>query len=217
MARPAFPTWLKLLSMAALVALPVAIAISYLPALFPSKPETVTYDPGPRESSGMMNTPFNVSGLRMPPFVKAHEAQFSDDDEVLGVSISGRHRAYRLKSMTSMSAHVINDVLEGTPITVTYCIRNNRVKVFTSNTRGAPLDVDMGGYYNGLLLRLSGRYFDQATNQFTGSDEQALEEFRAGRRTTWGEWRGLYPGTEVVYKVGSWQPPPRPEPKTDMP
>ena len=45
-------------------------------------------------------------------------AQFSPDEMVIGVSANGEHRAY---SIPQLSRHeIVNDVLGGTPITVTW-------------------------------------------------------------------------------------------------
>jgi hypothetical protein len=54
-----------------------------------------------------------------PALVSAREATFlRDDDQVFGIVVKGRARAYP----TTMLAyhHVVNDVIEGIPVAVTY-------------------------------------------------------------------------------------------------
>ena len=55
-----------------------------------------------------------------PSYLDAEEAeeQFSVDEMVMGLSVGGEHRAY---SVPQLSRHeIVNDVLGGTPIAVTW-------------------------------------------------------------------------------------------------
>jgi len=197
--------WLGLVSIVVVLAVPVAVLVSYWPALFPPPPDEDETGGASAADNRQISTPFMAAGIRMPFATKAHESDFSDDEPIIGVSTRGRHRAYRVGSMTQPSTHVINDLLDDCPVTVTYCNSTDCVKVFTSSKKGEPLNVDLGGFHNGLMLRVDGRFFSQATNTVNGTGEPALEEM-AHTRTTWGKWRGLYPDTDAIARLGNTDP-----------
>ena len=62
----------------------------------------------------------SIRAILDPAYLSAEEAggQFSSDEMVIGVSVNGDHRAY---SIPQLSRHeIVNDVLDGTPIAVTW-------------------------------------------------------------------------------------------------
>ena len=61
-----------------------------------------------------------IRAILDPSYLDAEEAeeQFSVDEMVIGISVGGEHRAY---SVPQLSRHeIVNDVLGGTPIAVTW-------------------------------------------------------------------------------------------------
>src|SRR5579875_3244686 len=64
---------------------------------------------------------FWAEGIRTPPALPADRADLKPEDEVLGVEMGGHARAYRLKGMLGRSDHIVNDVLGGKPVSVTFC------------------------------------------------------------------------------------------------
>jgi hypothetical protein len=148
-----------------------------------------------------MNSPLFMPGMRMPDVVKAYEVDLPEDEPVIGVSAGGKHRAYRVKAMVRITDHVINDLLDEVPVTVTYDERNNRAQVFTCDARGRPMDIEMGGYFNGMLIRVdrrrmvrqeSGRYLSRPGTE----GEQALTTMPF-TRTDWKTWRTTFPETDA--------------------
>src|ERR1051326_833941 len=153
--------WLKIVATAAVLTILVAATMPYVAYVF-QPPEPVQVGNGPPIESNMRSTPFFVPGIRMPPAVAAHEANLPDDEQVIGVSVEGRHRAYRVGAFADMfTSLVVNDLVGSTPVTVTHCSRNQCTRVFTSDQRGEPLEVATGGWAGKLLLRLNSRYFWQ--------------------------------------------------------
>ncbi len=197
------PRWVKIVGIAVVLALPLALAISYLTAVFDSpesEPSDLTeHSSGPRP----MSTPFISRGLRQPPLVPAHDALIPDAEEVVGILVAGVPRAYHLASMNTLSRMVINDVVGELPVTITYDRAENIVQVFTKKGTREPLAVEVGGMFHGkLLLRYDGRFFFQATGRaLTRPDDpdDCLLETMPFQRTRWQDWRQRHPQTEVFY------------------
>jgi hypothetical protein len=144
----------------------------------------------------------DIPGIQTPSVQPASAARLHDDAVVLGVSAGGRHRAYLLAAFDGIRWHIVNDQLAGVPITVTYCDRTGCVKVFTGPP-GAPLDVALGGFVGSfdrgsLLLRVGSVLYRQDSGQALAPGEApfpyAPVEFV---RTTWKDWCGRHPDTDV--------------------
>jgi hypothetical protein len=119
---------------------------------------------------------------------------------MIGVSAGGKQRAYRIGGMSRMGQNVINDAVGSVPITVTYCDQRDEVRVFSRVNSNLALDVDCGGYFQGLMLKFDGRYFRQATGCMHSDGDQPGEkvlDFHPHLRTRWREWRETYPTTDV--------------------
>jgi hypothetical protein len=145
-------------------------------------------------------TPFVVPGLRRPPTRPAALAGLADDSPVIGVLAGGRPRAYLLGAMTQRAHHVVDDVVGETPVTVTYCDQADCVRVFTADTPGKPLPIDLGGWDGkAMLLRVDGVFYRQDTGK--GHSSGGLRDFPYAplpfERTTWGVWKEAHPDTDV--------------------
>lgn len=137
------------------------------------------------------DTPFILPGLKQPSTVAADDAQLDDDAPVIGVSAGTRHRAYSLKAMTHVFSHVVNDVIESVPVTITYCDRNDMGRCFTRADTDGPLGLDLGGWKDQkVLLKLNDRFYAHDASDIP------LDEYDF-QRTTWGEWKKEHPDTDV--------------------
>jgi len=141
---------------------------------------------------------FRAAGIRQPPARPAREATLSDEEEVLGVVVGATARAYRLGSMRGSAQHIVNDVIAGIPVTVTYCDITECVRAF-KGPGTAPLAIDQGGLMrqrmvisvggvdflqdSGVPIEPGGAAFPYATYPCT--------------RTTWKAWREAHPQTEL--------------------
>ena len=146
--------------------------------------------------------------LELPPLV-APVASTSDaagvrgDAEVLGVSVDGRHRAYVVATMVPIREHVVNDLIGGAPLTMTYCDRTDCVRAYTESGRSTRLDLAVGGWLratgrNGMLLRSGRHRYLQSTGQsLDGNGPQLPYQEVKVRRTTWAKWRADHPDTDV--------------------
>jgi len=149
------------------------------------------------EKPRMQDTPFVVPGVRCPPVHPAADANLADEEEVAGVVVAGKPRAYQLKAMKHMFRHVVNDLVAEVPVTVTYCDQDQCVCVFTDDSRGAPLDISSGGYRNGFLLKVGGSFFEQESGRSQSSDAKLPYRRLEHERTTWKAWKAAHPDTEV--------------------
>ena len=103
---------------------------------------------------------------------------------------------------TAVQNHVVNDVVDGIPVTVTYCDRMDCTRVFTADG-GDPLAIGVTGYSEGLLIRApGGRYRLDNCKGIVGPDQLQFPyqsmEFVV---TTWKEWRDAHPNTDVIVRV----------------
>ena len=77
---------------------------------------------------------FEMPSLRKPRALSAGKAsKIPDNDEVIGVVINGQPRAYWLKALKYPPWHIVNDVVVGVPVSVTYCDRTDCTRVYTNS------------------------------------------------------------------------------------
>jgi hypothetical protein len=136
-------------------------------------------------------TPAITSGIQQPRHVSVSEATLADDAEVLGILIGDRACAYNLSAFHEESAHIVNDVIEELPVTVTYCDRTDYARVLTSNTKSQPVDLWCAGWSGDqMLLLLDQEYFEH------DSAKVPLRDYPY-ERTTWAGWKAKYPDTSI--------------------
>jgi len=153
-------------------------------------------------------------GIIQPETTTAKEANFDGDEQVIGVCIGSKARAYRLRSVEG--PHIVNDVIDGVPVSVTYCNLSVCAKVFTSSFGKGPLDLAMGGRYGKeFVLVAEGHYFYQKSGAAlppnaprNGSPLERsadkspsffpYQELRF-EQMTWKEWKLAHPETDVFW------------------
>jgi Protein of unknown function (DUF3179) len=155
---------------------------------------------------------FEMPGLRNPQTLAAEASKIPDNDEVIGVVVNGRARAYWLKALRYPPWHIVNDVVVGVPVSVTYCDRTNCTRVYTNGQSSIPLDVNLGGLYGRqMVVNVAGSlYLQDSGKPFElGAGTPSLPyKNHPWVRTTWKEWREQHPETDVF--VGLGRPGPRP-------
>jgi hypothetical protein len=167
-----------------------------------TRPGSIPFVPseGPSLPSGGPGVPFERPTLASdpvvrPPAVPAANAPLADDDVVVGVVAGGKARAYRLDAFRSTARHVVNDVLNKTAVSVTYCDRDDCLRVFTAD-REDPLPIGVGGFRHGLMLRVGADYYWQKDGKAVGGAEIPYRSLPS-ERTSWGQWKKAHPGTDV--------------------
>jgi Protein of unknown function (DUF3179) len=147
---------------------------------------------------GAMATPFVWPARIQPPTVSAAAANLPDDEPVIGIVSHSKSRAYRIKAFAGMTNHVVNDVLDGVPVSVTHCDRDGCSRVYTG-PGVEPLKIVTGGYANGLLLLIDGVFYHQTDGRPTYDPDGSRlpHELHKFEETTWGKWRVAHPDTDV--------------------
>ena len=90
---------------------------------------------------------FRMPGIVRPPVVGADASGLRPDEEVFGLVVGGRARAYRLDALRDRSKHVVNDLVGGVPVTVAYCDVSDCVSAYRGPEASGPLDVSIGGLF----------------------------------------------------------------------
>lgn len=142
----------------------------------------------------------DLPGLAAPPVRAADDAKtVEDDDEILGILAGGRARAYFVRAM-GFPWHVINDMVGGRAVSVTYCDRARCARVFTDESAKAPLRLDIAGQMkDGLILRIGNVEYAQKSGENLTSPKGAPIPYADWTfvRTTWRAWRESHPDTDI--------------------
>lgn len=146
---------------------------------------------------------YNEEGVKTPPTRPAAESTLDDDAEVVGVEVNGKARAYDLWTMSGTKRHIVNDVVGGKAVTITYCDKAECTRAFSDGNRVEPLDVAQGGLLNGrMVLRIGGVTYLQETGAVVEPEKgHTPAPFPYATyplvRTTWGKWKSKHPDTDL--------------------
>ena len=151
-----------------------------------------------------------IPALLTPRFVPASQAPFlQDDDRILGLMLGGEAKAYPIKILNWHE--IVNDVVGGKPVVVTYCPLCGTGIAFDANVRGGPHTFGVSGllYQSDLLM-----YDHQTDSLWSQIGMHAVAGPLTGEKltpiflehTTWAEWRAAHPATHVLStKTGSFR------------
>ena len=145
-------------------------------------------------------SPFMVPGSQDPRTLPANASRLADTEPVIGVVVNGKPRAYSVQAMSYPPWHVVNDVIVGVPVSVTFCDQSDCTRVYTSGGSAKPLDVDVAGLYgHEMIVKVDGfLYFQESGKALIGCSAGSLPyaDF-PWERTTWKAWRQRHPDTDV--------------------
>jgi hypothetical protein len=142
-----------------------------------------------------------IPALDLPPQVSAGRSPWADDERVLGVSRGGEARAYPISIL--VWHELVNDVLGGRPILVSFCPLCGTGMVFDRHFDGRERSFGVSGllYRSDLLLydRQTKSLWSQiSATAITGpSRGTRLRQVRA-TMTSWARWREAHPHTTVL-------------------
>ena len=129
------------------------------------------------------------------------------DDRVIGVVFGGEARAYPLRLMRWHE--VVNDVVGGEPIAITYSPLCDSVSVWSRNVDDEIVELGVSGYlFNSNTILYDRRLDPAATPLWLQLDGEVIAEpdpgfasplsARIAALDTWGEWRERHPDTRVL-------------------
>ena len=143
-----------------------------------------------------------IPSIDNPVFASIQDSNFmSDSDTVIGLEINGQAKAYPLFIL--VWHEIVNDVVGGTPVSVTYCPLCYTNQVFERVIDGQEVEFGTSGkLYNSNLLmydRFTESYWSQAlgmavTGELSGY-QLNLIPFDV---ITWGDWKKIHPDTLVL-------------------
>jgi Protein of unknown function (DUF3179) len=145
------------------------------------------------------STPFIWPGIDHPKTLPAEKAHVQDQDQVIGVEVDGKARAYLISAFSGIQHHVVNDVLGGQAVSVTHCDITHCTKVFSDPGSQEVLSIACGGRRgDSLLLLARGGFFvqDSGTSLVPGGPAFPFPELPFVV-TTWGQWKQAHPNTDV--------------------
>jgi Protein of unknown function (DUF3179) len=140
------------------------------------------------------------AAIRRPPTVGAREAAIRPDEEVIGVLVGGKARAYRLGAFREPRGHLVNDLLGGTAVSVAYCNLTDCVRAYTNPAASAPLDIEVAGLLNGeMVIKIEGKYYLQKSGLPVEPRAASVAPYESITpiRTTHEEWVRDHPETDV--------------------
>jgi hypothetical protein len=138
-----------------------------------------------------------IPAIDDPQFASADEATVDSGDPVFGAVRDGEAKAYPQSIL--VWHEIVNDVLGGDPVAITYCPLTGTAQGFE---RG-PVEFGTSGDLVNSNLVMYDRGTDSRWPQVTGTavegpmEGQSLREFRVVW-TTWEHWRVVYPDTVVL-------------------
>lgn len=190
---------MKLLSICALCACVGVCAGSALHPLASPTPCDVNYPvavAGLASEAGRKHDPLgmvlDIAGVKHPDLVAASELQLNSDEEVIGVEFQGKAFAFVKRGMHDPTTHIANLLVDGKPLSVTYCSMAQCARVVTADERDEPLDLRVGGLdiHSQMVLLFEEQRFGQASMQLPLNDQPF-------QQMTLGEWTKRHPSTSV--------------------
>jgi len=147
--------------------------------------------------------PDGIPSIDNPKFVTPNQANFRLDNEepVMAFELDGDARAYPLQIL--IFHEIVNDVVAGVPMVITYCPLCNSAIAFERTLEGVVLDFGTTGNLRNSDLVMYDRQTSSWWQQFTG---EAVVGTLAGRQLTflsapiisWQDFKDAYPNGKVL-------------------
>ncbi|NND99727.1 MAG: DUF3179 domain-containing protein [Pirellulaceae bacterium] len=130
-------------------------------------------------------------GVMGPQLFDLDAVNLPDSAPVVGVEIDGFACAFAIDSLLHPTKHVVNTMMNGLPISVTYCDKADTVRVLSCKGN-SPIDLHVGGLdiNDQMVLLLKGERFAQESDGLPLDDQSHV-------RTTLGEWKKLHADSKV--------------------
>lgn len=146
-----------------------------------------------------------IPALDHPSMLAANEADFSNDEWVIGVEWKGEARAYPIQIL--VWHELVNDTIANRPILVSYCPLCGTGMVFERPVpESMSEEADRFGV-SGLLYQSDMLMYDRASESLWSQiSAMAITGKRIGERLEllrstqerWGDWRSAHPNTKVL-------------------
>lgn len=145
-----------------------------------------------------------IPSIDNPKFESAKQSSWlRDDDVIFGVDYKGVARAYPQRILNWHE--IVNDVVAGDPIAVTFCPLCGSALAFERKVDGIITEFGVSGKLHNSDLVMYDRYEGNLWQQITGEGivgpaarrNEVLKQIPIAT-TTWGKWRKEHPNTQVL-------------------
>ena len=143
-----------------------------------------------------------IPSIEKPKFVSASEADFiRPTDRVIGITINGESRAYPINILNWHE--IVNDQIQGVPVSVTYCPLCGTGLVYEANVGGKVLKFGVSGllYNSDVLLydRQTETLWSQILSKaINGPMKGQKLKMVPSSQTSWASWLQKQPNTKVL-------------------
>lgn len=142
-----------------------------------------------------------ILSIDEPQFIRAGEAEWSSSTQVIGIEVEGDARAYPLPVLAARE--IVNDVVGGRPVAVTYCPLCLTGLVFDRTLDGQVVEFGVSGklLMNVLVMydRETGSLWSQILREgLTGPNKGRTLTVVDSLQTTWATWKRLHPDTLIL-------------------
>ena len=144
----------------------------------------------------------SIPSIDQPRFVAVGDAEgLAPTEPVVGLTINGKSRAYPLSIL--IWHEIVNDVIAGTPVAVTFCPLCNAAVVFDRRLAGQTLEFGTTGKLRFSDLVMYDRQSESWWQQFTGEaiiGEKTGQKLRflPARLESFAKFKARAPGGEVL-------------------
>ena len=143
-----------------------------------------------------------IPSIDKPTFVTAAGANFlKPKDRIIGVNINGESRAYPISILNWHE--IVNDTIQGNPISVTYCPLCGTGIVYEGKVNGRSIKLGVSGllYNSDVLLydreteTLWSQILSKGVNGPLSGQKLTMV---SSSQTSWGKWLKQHPNTKVL-------------------
>jgi len=143
------------------------------------------------DTKGFHPTRLDVAGIDRPEFVTHRVVQLAADDQVIGIIVDGKPRAYLKRALSgSPEKHVVSDLTAEGRITVTHCDLEDCTRVFVDAGQEEAIRIGGRREDRSLDLIIDGQRYSQLS-QSIPRDPFPFEE------TSWQAWLAKHAETSV--------------------
>lgn len=137
------------------------------------------------------------AGMENPEMAEIDSVDLPDATRVIGIEVHGSAACYVIDAMVDESKHIINTVIEETPVSITYCPLVDCARVLTLPAGAqadsvAPIKLRLGGLdsQNQMVFKYGNARYGQSSTKLPLSDVPH-------ESSTLGEWKRLHPDSKV--------------------
>jgi len=131
------------------------------------------------------------------------EAGLKDDDIMVAVQVGDQHRAYLLSDFFQTGSHVVNDLIDGVPVSITYCNQTDCLRVFTDAQSDQPLDLFTAAWMNDKMMLGVG----VKETIYEHDDPKIPYADYKSQRIAFEKWCELHPEGRVYVGNVAWEMP----------